>query len=193
VAGELQVIGTKRRHDACAGRLVAWLPSQDAHHAAGLWHEMCSGNVQVRCAAAPAPFVNALQPKPCFQNLFAASHLRSAASTVRGMRALGELSTANAGSAAVSCPASSAAHACTAASAPADTWFTAGQTSSCCCCCCCCCCLWLLACVVVLQVLRQFLLGPNGAKVDRFEWCLLLLSCCPAGDSSMLVMLADHS
>lgn len=51
-------------------------------------------------------------------------HLRSAASALRGMRALGLLSTAHAGAGAASdsCPASSsAAAACEAASAPADT------------------------------------------------------------------------
>lgn len=49
------------------------------------------------------------------------THLRSAASTVRGILALGEFSTAQLGSAAASCPANTAAHACVAAKAPAES------------------------------------------------------------------------
>jgi hypothetical protein len=119
------------------------------------------------------------------RQLVNAPHLRSAASTVRGMRAFGELSTASAGSAAAICPASSAAHACTAASAPADAWRIDGQSCWLCWCC------WLLvACVLVLQVLRLFWCELNGMKVVRLEWQQVLLSCCPARDSSLLVMLS---
>jgi hypothetical protein len=117
-----------------------------------------------------------------------ASHLRSAASTVRGMRAFGELSTASAGSAAAICPASSAAQACSAASAPADAWCIVGQRS----CSSCHCCFCLVACAVVLQALRLLEWGQKGAKVDRLAWQVLLLSCCPGGNSSELVMAADE-
>jgi hypothetical protein len=43
----------------------------------------------------------------------------------------------------------------------------------------------------VLQALRRAL---KGAKVDRLAWqVLLLLSCCPVGDSSEVFIMAAHN
>jgi hypothetical protein len=54
----------------------------------------------------------------------------------------------------------------------------------------------LVARAVVLQALRLLRFALKGAKVVRLAWqmlLLLLLSCCPAGDSSEVFMMAAQS